>query len=527
MSEVNMIINSIGINRGILKIDADITCDYKERSVPKLKAVFTDGIKNRRLPLIIESREREGESIILHCRYSYFPFYIFHNYTPKDNTRLSFELLYGGKVIKLDSFKVKSGERSKFIEAKDNEILLTPAALTKKASLIKVTDSVKKVIRHYVAVPLLGILNWYFRLYCKKHPVVNNRVTFMSGRRLELGGNSEFVYDELKNNKDLEIKFMFYLQSGIVPLVKQIPKFMELYATSRVIIIDDYFRLLNLLDKPEGVKIVQLWHACGAFKTFGFSRIGKEGGPLQASKTHRTYDGAIVSSKNIINHYAEGFGLSTENIIPSGVPRTDIILDKEYAENARNAFYEKYPQLRDKKILLFAPTFRGNGQQTAYYPTDIVDFSKLYEELGGEWAFIIKLHPFCKNRFKIDEKYGDYILDLSFEDELNDLLFVTDLVVTDYSSVVFEASLLSLPMLFLAYDLEEYIELRDFYYDFESFVPGKIVRNENELLKSIKNNDFESEKVEAFRNEFFDEIDGKSTQRVAKYITDLVRGSYE
>ena len=168
--------------------------------------------------------------------------------------------------------------------------------------------------------------------------------------------------------------------------------------------------------------------------------------------------------------------------------------------------------------MLFAPTFRGNGQMSAFYPTDAFDIEKAYEGLGGEYAILIKLHPFCKERFEIPEKYSDMIIDMSDEDELNDLLFVTDLLVTDYSSVIFEASLLNIPMMFYAFDLYDYIASRDFYYDFEGFVPGKIVFSENELINAINKKDFESEKVDRFKNKFFDDLDGKSSERV----TDLI-----
>ena len=144
---------------------------------------------------------------------------------------------------------------------------------------------------------------------------------------------------------------------------------------------------------------------------------------------------------------------------------------------------------------------------SAFYPTDAFDIEKAYEGLGGEYAILIKLHPFCEERFEIPEKYSDMIIDMSDEDELNDLLFVTDLLVTDYSSVIFEASLLNIPMMFYAFDLYDYIASRDFYYDFEGFVPGKIVFSENELIK-----------VDGFKNKFFDDLDGKSSERV----TDLI-----
>ena len=365
--------------------------------------------------------------------------------------------------------------------------------------------------------PLYFLAKIYYKHISKK-PIVKNQIAFMSGRRDEIGGNPEYVYNLIKDRDDIEFKFLMFSDPAGHRRIKNIVKFLKLYATSKVVIVDDYFRLLNLVTKRDEVKLFQLWHACGAFKTFGFTRLGKKGGPKQTDPNHRMYDYAIVSSKEIAKHYAEGFGLSDENVVATGIPRTDIFMDKEYEKNIQISFYERYPQLKNKKIMLFAPTFRGNGQMSAYYPLDAFDIEKAYEGLGGEYAILIKLHPFCQERFEIPEKYSDFIIDMSEEDELNDLLFVTDLLVTDYSSVIFEASLRDIPMMFYAFDLYDYISSRDFYYDFESFVPGKIVFSENELIACVKNQDFEQEKVNGFKNKFFDDLDGKSSERVAHLI---------
>ena len=385
------------------------------------------------------------------------------------------------------------------------------------SSFLKTSFKRAKVVEN-LRKPILAFFRWYYRVLCDHHKIVPNRIAFMSGRRDEMGGNPEYVYNLIKDREDIDFKFLLFSDPNGHSKLRYIKEFMHLYATSKVVIVDDYFRLLNTVDKREGVKLFQLWHACGAFKTFGFTRLGKKGGPKQDDVNHRMYDCAIVSSQEIAKHYAEGFGLSDECIAATGIPRTDIFMDEQYAQNIKTNFYEKHPRLKDKKIILFAPTFRGNGQMSAFYPLEAFNPAQLYEKLGGEYAILIKLHPFCKERFEIDEKYRDYIIDLSEEDELNDLLFVTDLLVTDYSSVIFEASLLDIPMLFYAYDLYEYISSRDFYYDFEGFVPGKIVFTESELLNSIINKDFESEKVDGFKNKFFDSLDGKSSQRVADLI---------
>lgn len=362
--------------------------------------------------------------------------------------------------------------------------------------------------------------NYYKRYYNRmyKKPVVNNRVTFVSGRRDELGGNEMYVYDLIKDNKDIDFQFLLCSDPSQFSAGKKKKQFYKLYATSKVVIVDDYYNLLNTVNKREDVTLFQFWHACGAFKTFGFSRLGKPGSPKQKSPNHRMYDYAIVSSKEIVKYYAEGFGISDDKVIPTGIPRTDIFFNNEYAENVKTGFYERYPQLKDKKIIMFAPTFRGAGQNSAYYPLSVLDPNKLYESLGNDYAIIIKLHPFCKDKFIIDEKYKDYVIDLSEEDEINDLLFISDILITDYSSTIFEASLLNIPMIFYAYDLYQYISERDFYCDFETFVPGKIIFHQDQIAQTILTEDFESHKIESFRNKFFSDTDGKSSQRVADEI---------
>lgn len=365
--------------------------------------------------------------------------------------------------------------------------------------------------------PYKTYMQSYYKTLCRK-PIVENRISFLSCRRDELSGNEKYVYDVLKKESGIDFQFLFFSDVNDFRNKKNIKRFVELYATSKIVIVDDYYDLLNTFPKRDDVTLFQLWHACGAFKTFGFSRTGKKGSPRQSSPNHRMYNYTIVSSSEVIKHYAEGFGISDECVLPTGIPRTDIFMDSAYSQTVKQAFYKKHPSLENKKIVLFAPTFRGNGKVTAYYPLEVFNPEKFADAMGEDTALIIKLHPFCQRKYKIIQKYKDRIIDLSDDDELNDLLFVTDMLITDYSSVVFEASLLNIPMLFYPYDLYKYISERDFYCNYSDFVPGKICYTENELIAAAVNGDCEAEKVEPFKNKYFEHIDGKSTQRVADAI---------
>lgn len=353
----------------------------------------------------------------------------------------------------------------------------------------------------------------------KKHKKVQpNKITFYSTRREEISGNFEFVYNKIKDDKNLDINFLFNTKSFRYMTKKDINDFTEACATSKVIVLDEYTPQIHLLDLKPETKVVQLWHACGAFKTFGFTRIGKPKGSPQPTRNHRSYDYVTVSSEYCKKCHSEGFGIATKNVVPTGIARTDIFFDEEYKNNFRKSFFEKYPNFKNKKIILFAPTFRGNLKADANYPMELFDINEVCDALSDDYAIIIKHHPFVLEKHPIPAEHRDRVIDLSDNTEINDLLFVSDLVITDYSSLVFESSLLDIPMLFYAYDLQSYIKSRDFYFDFKLYIPGKICTSLYTLLEAIKNEDFETEKIEKFRNMFFDELDGNSSQRIADLI---------
>lgn len=349
--------------------------------------------------------------------------------------------------------------------------------------------------------------------------VKKNRITFCSNRRDHLSGNPEFVFEELSKSRGLDLQILLNDRGFSLA---NLFRFFYLYATSRVLLVDDYYHYLSYTPKHPQTKVVQLWHACGAFKTFGFSRLGKDTSLLQSSPNHRQYDAAIVSSPEVAACYAEAFGIPTMNVYPLGVPRTDLFFDTDYRKRVRREFFLAHPSFRGKRILLFAPTFRGGGKGNANYPVWRFPVNRILDELDADTVLLVKMHPYLHERFDVDSKYTDRVVDCSEQAELNDLLFVTDVLITDYSSVVYEASLLKIPMLFYAFDLEDYVNSRDFYVDYCHWIPGKLVKTKEQLIEALQQKDYESDKLEAFYQTHWKNVRGGASSRTAKLISSML-----
>ena len=356
----------------------------------------------------------------------------------------------------------------------------------------------------------------YFTKRCKLN---EKRVLFLSDSRDHISGNFEYIYNYLKeNNPDYELKT--HLKKSLKTKRKFKEKILLLkdIASSKYILVDDFYPLIYPLKIRKNAKLIQVWHAMGAFKTVGYSRNKSKEGYKSSSLTHKNYTDTIVSSENIRKNYAEAFGIDIEKVHPYGVPRTDIFYSDKYKRDIRKQLYQKYPQFKNKKVILFAPTFRGKGQKTAYYDYSLIDFNLIKKKFSKDYVFLVKMHPFIKKLPDIDFENDDFYYNLSSEREINDLLFITDILITDYSSVIFEYSFFKKPVIFYIPDYENYDGSRGFYYPFSKYTYGDIAKNNKELINLIENSKVNKKKLQEFFDYFCGACDGKSTERVVKKL---------
>ncbi|MDQ3691672.1 MAG: CDP-glycerol glycerophosphotransferase family protein [Chloroflexota bacterium] len=344
-------------------------------------------------------------------------------------------------------------------------------------------------------------------------------ILFTSDSHATLEGNLAVVHDRMvERGLQHEYSLSTVFKSSIAARRSwrdrwRLPR---LLARADVIFLDDYQPIIYRFDAGPDVRIIQLWHASGAFKTVGYSRIGKPGGPSPFARRHKNYTHAIVSSEHDVPFYAEAFGIPEERVVPTGIPRMDRFFDESQRAAGRKQAIEAFPSIAGRHTILFAPTFRGSGPRNASYDYQQIDYAALHALcVEKDAVMIMKMHPFVRAPWPIPVAYRDRLIDATRTPiDVNDLLFAVDLLITDYSSIVFEFSTLLRPMLFFAYDLDEYVASRDFYVPFEEFVPGRIARTFAEMLAALREDDFEAHKVAAFARKHFDRRDDNATDRI-------------
>ncbi len=368
-----------------------------------------------------------------------------------------------------------------------------------------------------------------YRRLVKDRAVRDNKVVFLEVRERRLTDSFLPVYRALKKSGEWEIRCVF-LQQDLAD--RRTVRALSLRAVrdladARFIFVNDSSYLIGALPLRPETKVIQLWHACGAFKRFGYSLAGKKFGAqkkeLDRFPLYRNFSFVTVSSPEVRWAYAEAFSLPEDRILPVGIARTDVFYRPSAIRRAREKLRETLPECfqgnRKRRVVLYAPTFRGRVA-TACSP-EPPDFAALKKQLRTEdWLILCKHHLFVKKRPELPPGLEDFVRDVSDQMTIEELLMVSDVCVSDYSSLVFEYALFERPMIFYAPDLDDYNEWRGFYYPIEELLPGPIVTTTDRVGECLLRMDewFDRAKMNEFRKRFMSACDGRVTERIVEYV---------
>jgi len=292
---------------------------------------------------------------------------------------------------------------------------------------------------------------------------------------------------------------------------------MNALATSKVCVLDSYCIPVSVLTHKCSLTVIQMWHAIGLGKKAGYSILDmKEGRSRKIAellKMHRNYDIVFAGSEACIGPMAEVFGCSEEIVKIYTLPRADVLRDSIYASEKQREIFASYPGLSDptKKNILYIPTQRSDETQLQSKVDELlraVDFRK--------YSLIVKPHPLSHITI------GDERVYTCDEFDSMDMLFAADFVITDYSSMLFDALLCGKPEYFFAFDLEEYEANRGTFIDYAAEIPGPILRSGEEVMAAIERGEFDKEKANGFLTKYVPIADVSATERIAELISGLI-----
>lgn len=366
-----------------------------------------------------------------------------------------------------------------------------------------------------------------YKFICLFFSVRPTRVVFATSRHDTLKDNLFYLHKEMRKKKpELEyITLIRKIDNKNSAWWKSLGYLIKVYyylATARFFIIDDYYFPLYLVNVRKKTEIIQLWHASGPLKKVGLSLKGLPDGPsesyLRIVPVHSNYDRVVVNSDREIEFYSEAFEISKEKIAVLGSPRTDLLFDKINDSNEKLKFLKKYPRYKDKELILYAPTFRGRDQDSEYIPNFNIERLKNIL-LKKNKVLLFNLHPYMEGKKDlITELDENAFYWNNHEYTIEELLLISDALITDYSSVIYDYSILEKPMALYCYDYEEYKTKRGFYLDIKNLVPTTFFKREEDLLNWIISDKKSTSEVKVLKNTNFKYTDGKSTCRIINLL---------
>ena len=393
--------------------------------------------------------------------------------------------------------------------------------------------NIKKILKDMAKYSVRGL----YILGSHIIPANEKIILFESGNGRNYSGNPRYIYEEILNQGlndefkcvwsliDTDIK----LPGNPVKVRRSYFKFLYYTLRSGAWIFDA--RHLYYLRKNKKAKYVQTWHGTPLKKLALDMEYMDMNGSQDIERYHQEFRDNSLLWQYLISQnpfsseiFRSAFDFKGE-MLEIGYPRNDILINRNNAEDI-DEIKGRFNIPKDKKIILYAPTWRDNQyhDNNEYKFATEMDFDKMHKELGDEYTLIVKFHYLVKEN--IDwSRYDNFVIECDAEWDIQELYLISDMMITDYSSVMFDYSILKRPMIFFAYDLDNYKNnLRGFYFDMFEEVPGPICQTNEEMIEFIKNyteEDYQTqfgEKYKKWSEKFNPFDDGNASKKVIELI---------
>ena len=405
--------------------------------------------------------------------------------------------------------------------------------MNKIKKLLKSNKYTKKIILN----TLILIRTIYYKLCCTFNSVDDKTIIFESFMGASYADSGKAIYEEmLKDERFKDFTFVWSFKNpdskkSIESLKRSILvkhrslDYYKYYSKAKYFVSNS--RIDTIIQRREGQVYIQTWHGT-PLKRLGYDiEIGNNALHTQEElcKLYRLdaerYSYLLSPSKFTTDKLTSAFNLPVNSpnveIIEEGYPRNDFLCT--YTQDNVDSIKKQLGiESNQKKIILYAPTWRDNQYKNGGYSYELgIDFDKLQKELSDDYIILFRAHYFVSSIFDFS-KYEGFIYNVSNVDNVNDLYVISDLLITDYSSVFFDYSILKRPVLFYMYDLKDYQDvLRGFYISLDELC-GPIIEKEDDLIKEIKKEFVYDSKYQRFNDTYTYLDDGNASKRVIDRI---------
>lgn len=370
-----------------------------------------------------------------------------------------------------------------------------------------------KMFSQHIIFPLVYNLN-------RLKTVDTRLVVFADAHSEKCPPHMKPIVDALMGS-GLDVREYFFnlADIGAFAGMKKMIAFMKLYAQSGCVVICNNFLPVSSCKKRQETRVIQLWHGCGAFKRFGWDAYDDipEG---YRGNVYKNYNLVTVSGEICVPFFESAMRLEKGIVRALGCCITDRFFDRDYQEACRAKFKYFHPDAAGKRVVLWAPTFRGNAGAAFVAGEQYID--KLVFEHKDIYC-IKTMSPMVSKNKTLLGNGSDGIYASSDEMNSDELLVCADVLITDYSSIFFEYLLLDRPIIFFAPDYDDYSKQRGFYLDYDK-LPGQIIKEKNidEAADCLYNAIVADDKTMSLRHEFketyMSACDGHATERIIAEI---------
>jgi CDP-glycerol glycerophosphotransferase (TagB/SpsB family) len=362
-------------------------------------------------------------------------------------------------------------------------------------------------LEHVLASFLLRVLGLGFDLL-----PMRRRVVLATARVPHLEGNLAFIHDAIRRLRpDVRITLLlepygYGLRAKLAYLLRLV-RGTYLLRTSSLFVVDNAYLPVHVAPHRRGTTVVQVWHGVGALKRFGADTAAGLTEP-ERSFLHHFYDYVVCAGTAARGPYAAALRTPVERVLPLGSPRTDVFFDPVALGEARERVLAAYPALLGSRVVLYAPTFRGRGR--GKYAAPGFDAAAVREALPAGHVLALKSHPNLDPALVAKAGF-DAVIDPTME--LNDALAAADVLVTDYSSSIYEWALLRRPLVLLLEDLQTYERDPGLYVDMRTDMIGEHITTAAELPAAIVRAAVDADRWSAFVARHIDACDGHASER--------------